>query len=72
MARFASRGAIHDGPERGVWDLDAIGAYREHAFTFLQRGVKEGDAASIERLGTEQMTPGIGTRAVPFDPVRGL
>lgn len=72
MARFASRESLRDAKGRGEWDLDAYGAYRAYAFDFLRRAAGEGDAASIERLGVEHLTRGAGTRAIPFDPVRGL
>jgi hypothetical protein len=72
MARFASGSTLREAKGRGEWDLDAYGAYRAYALIFLRRAAEEGDAASIERLGVEHLTPGFGTRAIPYDPVRGL
>ncbi|HET9652075.1 MAG TPA: hypothetical protein VFP36_07785, partial [Usitatibacter sp.] len=72
MVKFASGTALREAKGRGEWDLDAFGAYRAYAFDFLRRAAGEGDAAAIERLGIEHLTRGAGTRAIPFDPVRGL
>lgn len=70
MARFGSR--VLSRSSSGEWDLDAIGAYRDHAYDFLRRAAEAGDVEAIQDLGFELMSYSVGTRAIPFEPVRGL
>jgi hypothetical protein len=70
MARFG--GGVLSRSSSGEWDLDAIGAYRDHAYDFLRRAAEAGDVEAIQDVGFGLMTYSVGTRAIPFDPVRGL
>lgn len=54
------------------WDLEAAAAYRDHAFAFLTRAAEAGDGTAVRKLAQEHLSPGFGTRAVPYDRVRGL
>ena len=68
MLRFTEDEVIrHNRPE---WDFEALAAYREHAYAFLLRAAESGEPAAVARLSMEMNMPGVGTRAIPFDPVR--
>lgn len=68
MAWFVMSDAVHGGI---AWDPDALSAYRTFAFQFLTRAAAAGDSRAMEALGKEHMAQGTGTRAIPYDPVRG-
>ncbi|HEX4333293.1 MAG TPA: hypothetical protein VH040_14215 [Usitatibacter sp.] len=68
MTRFVTSGATHSGIE---WDVEALAAYRTFAMPFLSQAAAAGDVSAIETLGKEHLETSHGTRAVPFDPVRG-
>jgi len=70
MINFATAPLTYDRNEE--WSADALAAYRTFALPFLTTAAAAGNAAAIEKLGFEYLAPGAGTRAVPFDPVRGL
>jgi hypothetical protein len=72
MSKFAVSSAVREENGRGEWSPDAIAAYRTFSLTYLTRASEAGDVAATEKLGFELMALGTGTRAVPFDPVRGL
>jgi hypothetical protein len=72
MSRFAISAAVRDDRGRGEWNPDALAAYRTFALPYLTRASESGDVAATEKLGFELMAQGSGTRAIPFDPVRGL
>jgi hypothetical protein len=70
MINFATAPITYDRNEE--WSADALAAYRTFALPFLTTAAAAGNPTAIEKLGFEYLAPGAGTRAVPFDPVRGL
>lgn len=72
MTQFANGNAIGIRSSLALWDVEAVAEYREHAYAFLVRAAEAGDGAAVARLARELLAPGLGTRAVPYDPVRGL
>jgi len=72
MARFGSGAVILRGGSVEEYDLEALAEWRAHAYDFLQRAAAAGEGDAIARLARELAEGGRGTRAVPYDPVRGL
>ncbi|HET7400917.1 MAG TPA: hypothetical protein VFJ62_04020 [Usitatibacter sp.] len=72
MARFATTEFMFNGRVRNEYDEEALSAYRTYGLRFLEAAAREGDVAAIEKLGREYLEPGRGTRAVPYDPARGI
>ncbi len=72
MTLFATSRLVRDPQWRGAADMEAIAQYRTYALPFLQQAAAAGDVIAIEQLGAEQLAPGGGTRAIPYDPSRGF
>jgi hypothetical protein len=72
MTKFGGRVAIQPHPN-DEYDLEPFAQYRAHALDFLTRAAAAGDARAYVMLGSRMMSRGdSGTRAIPFDPVRGI
>jgi hypothetical protein len=72
MARFATTPQLLGYGARAELDEEALAAYRTYGLRFLEESARAGDIAAIEKLGRESLEPGRGTRAVPYDPVKGI
>jgi hypothetical protein len=71
MSVFVSGRAIRSS-NMAEWELEAMAAYRDHAYEFAQRAAAQGDWGAIQRLATELVIPASGVSAFPHDPLRGL
>jgi len=72
MARFATASQLLGSSARAEFDEEALAAYRTYGLRFLEAAARAGDIAAIEKLGRDSLEPGGGTRAVPYDPVKGI
>ena len=72
MARFATTPQLLGTGGRLDFDEEALAAYRTYGLRFLEDSARAGDIAAIEKLGRDSLEPGSGTRAVPYDPVKGI
>lgn len=71
MVQFSGTDVVRSRYNDTEWEFEALAAYREYAFGFLVKGAETGDPRAIQHLAVELVTPGPGTRAIPYDPVRG-
>jgi hypothetical protein len=72
MARFATTPQLLGNGAGAELDEEALAAYRTYGLRFLDAAARAGDIAAIEKLGRDSLEPGGGTRAVPYDPVKGI
>ena len=72
MTKFGMRTGLSGMGGGDEFDLEGFAAYRMYALQFLTDAAAAGDGRAYLALGEEHLRPNAGTRAIPYDPVRGL